>query len=98
MLLDGRYALDGILGAGGAGTVHRAWDRVLDRPVALKMLRSGATDDTVHRARLRAEAQLAGSLQHPGIAQIYDYGEAHPAGVTVRPRRTSPCSSSRASR
>jgi len=57
--------------AGGAGTVHRAWDMVLDRPVALKMLRSGATDDAVHRARLRAEAQLAGSLQHPGIAQIY---------------------------
>ena len=80
VLLDGRYALDGILGAGGAGTVYRAWDRVLERPVALKMLRSGATDDTVHRARLRAEAQLAGSLQHPGIAQIYDYGEAHPAG------------------
>ena len=80
VLFDGRYALDGILGAGGAGTVHRAWDRVLDRPVALKMLRSGASDDTVHRARLRAEAQLAGSLQHPGIAQIYDYGEAHPAG------------------
>ena len=78
VLLDGRYALDGILGAGGAGTVHRAWDRVLDRPVALKMLRSGASDDTVHRARLRAEAQLAGSLQHPGIAQIYDYGEARP--------------------
>jgi eukaryotic-like serine/threonine-protein kinase len=54
VLIDGRYALDGILGAGGAGTVHRAWDRVLDRPVALKMLRSGASDDTVHRARLRA--------------------------------------------
>jgi tRNA A-37 threonylcarbamoyl transferase component Bud32 len=76
VLFDGRYALDGILGAGGTGTVHRAWDRVLDRPVALKMLRSGASDDSVHRIRLRAEAQLAGSLHHPGIAQIYDYGEA----------------------
>jgi serine/threonine-protein kinase len=84
VLFDGRYALDGILGAGGAGTVHRAWDRVLDRPVALKMLRSGG-DDELHRARLRAEAQLAGSLQHPGIAQIYDYGEAHPAGIDGPP-------------
>ena len=80
VLFDGRYALDGILGAGGTGTVHRAWDQVLDRPVALKMLRSGASDDSVHRVRLRAEAQLAGSLQHPGIAQIYDYGEAPAAG------------------
>jgi serine/threonine-protein kinase len=80
VLFDGRYALDGILGAGGTGTVHRAWDRVLDRPVALKMLRSGASDDSVHRVRLRAEAQLAGSLHHPGIAQIYDYGEAPAVG------------------
>ena len=80
MLFDGRYTLDGILGSGGTGTVHRACDRVLDRPVALKMLRSGAGDDPLHRARLRVEAQLAGVLHHPGIAQIYDYGEAPPPG------------------
>jgi serine/threonine-protein kinase len=77
-LFDGRYTLDGILGSGGTGTVQRACDRVLDRPVALKMLRSGAGDDPLHRARLRAEAQLAGALHHPGIAEIYDYGEAPP--------------------
>jgi serine/threonine-protein kinase len=77
-LFDGRYTLDGILGSGGTGTVRRACDRVLDRPVALKMLRSGAGDDPLHRARLRAEAQLAGALHHPGIAEIYDYGEAAP--------------------
>ena len=78
-LFDGRYTLDGILGSGGTGTVRRACDRVLDRPVALKMLRSGAGDDPMHRARLRVEAQLAGALHHPGIAQIYDYGEAPPS-------------------
>ncbi|MCW2794338.1 MAG: Serine/threonine protein kinase [Nocardioides sp.] len=75
-VFDGRYVLQSVLGSGGTGTVHRAWDRVLDRPVALKLLRAGAADDDVHRARLRAEARLAGVLHHPGIAQVYDYGEA----------------------
>lgn len=78
---DGRYELDGVLGSGGSGTVHRAWDRVLDRPVALKLLRPGSDDDGTHQARLRAEARLAGSVHHPGIAQIYDFGEAPPVGA-----------------
>jgi predicted Ser/Thr protein kinase len=73
-VFDGRYTLESVLGSGGTGTVHRAWDRVLDRP--------GAADDEVHRARLRAEAQLAGALHHPGIAQIYDYGEAPAEGAS----------------
>lgn len=73
-LFAGRYALGEVLGSGGSGVVRRAHDRVLDRPVAVKLLRTGA-DDEVVRARLRAEAQLAGSLHHPGIAQVYDYGE-----------------------
>ena len=49
-------------------------DTVLDRPVAVKLLRPGSGDEVV-RARLRAEARLAGALAHPGVAQIYDYGE-----------------------
>ena len=73
-LFAARYALGEVLGSGGSGVVRRAHDTVLDRPVAVKLLRTGADDD-VMRARLRAEAQLAGSLHHPGIAQIYDYGE-----------------------
>ena len=73
-LFGGRYELGELLGSGGTGSVRRAHDPVLDRPVAIKLLRSGAGDD-VMRARLRAEAQLAGQLQHPGIAQVYDFGE-----------------------
>lgn len=69
-----RYSLGDVLGAGGSGVVRRAHDTVLDRPVAIKLLKAGS-DDEVERARLRAEAQLAGSLHHPGIAQVYDYGE-----------------------
>ena len=73
-LFAGRYELVDVLGSGGSGVVRRAHDRVLDRPVAIKLLRTGADDEDL-RARLRAEAQLAGSLHHPGIAQVYDFGE-----------------------
>jgi len=71
---DGRYELHQLVGSGGVGSVRLAHDTLLDRPVAVKMLRSRGADETV-RARMRAEAQLAGVLHHPGIAQVYDYGE-----------------------
>jgi serine/threonine-protein kinase len=73
-LFVGRYELGEVLGSGGTGVVRRARDTVLERPVALKLLRAGTSDEVV-RARLRAEAQLAGALVHPGVAQVYDYGE-----------------------
>ena len=83
---SGRYELHDLLGSGGTGSVRRAHDTLLDRPVAVKMLRGNTSDETV-RARMRAEAQLAGSLHHPGIAQVYDYGEdtlgAEPAPYIV---------------
>ncbi|HEU5038953.1 MAG TPA: serine/threonine-protein kinase [Nocardioides sp.] len=72
-LLDQRYQLVERIGSGGMGTVYRAHDTLLDRPVAVKLLR--ASDDDVHRARLRAEARFAAGLQHPGIVRVYDYGE-----------------------
>ena len=74
-LLNGRYELGDVLGSGGMGQVWRATDTRLARPVAVKILRSGADQDPTARARFRSEAQLAGSLHHPGIAQIYDVGE-----------------------
>jgi serine/threonine-protein kinase len=59
------------------GTVFRAHDTRLDRTVAVKLLHDARHDDevAVTRARLHAEARFAGSLQHPGIVQVYDYGE-----------------------
>ncbi|WP_460799782.1 protein kinase domain-containing protein [Nocardioides pacificus] len=74
-LFDGRYELEAEVGSGGTGSVHRARDTVLGRTVAVKLLRAGGGDDEMQRARLRAEAQLAGALQHPGVAQIFDLGE-----------------------
>lgn len=72
-VIDGRYELGERIGSGGMGTVFRAHDTLLDRPVAVKLLR--ASDDEVHRARLRAEARFAAGLQHPGIVRVFDYGE-----------------------
>lgn len=74
-LFDGRYALLERLGAGGMGSVHLAHDQRLDRDVAIKLLHQHTAPDDVHRARLQVEARLAGSLRHPGIVQVYDYGE-----------------------
>jgi eukaryotic-like serine/threonine-protein kinase len=77
-LLGGRYRLDDSVGAGGMGEVWRATDLVLDRLVAVKLLHPGYARDEQELARFRAEARHAGSLSHPGIAQVYDYHEADP--------------------
>ena len=76
-LLEGRYRLGDRIATGGMGEVWRARDLVLDRPVAVKLLRPGYADHE-GLARFRAEARHAGSLSHPGIARVYDYCEADP--------------------
>ncbi|MGE5288643.1 MAG: serine/threonine-protein kinase [Micromonosporaceae bacterium] len=78
VLLAGRYRLDRAIAAGGVGEVWRAVDVVLDRPVAVKLLRAEYAQHPETVARFRAEARHAGSLTHPGVAQVYDYGEADP--------------------
>ena len=60
---------------GGAGQVWRAVDLVLRRAVAVKMLRPAAAVDPEARARFHAEACNASRLSHPGVAQVYDFGE-----------------------
>ncbi len=51
---------------------------MLDRPVAVKLLRAGYAQHPETFARFRSEARHAGSLSHPGIARVYDYGEGEP--------------------
>jgi eukaryotic-like serine/threonine-protein kinase len=75
-LLSDRYRLDDLIAAGGMGQVWRATDLVLGRPVAVKLLRAEYVQHPETLARFRAEARHAGSLSHPHIARIYDYGEA----------------------
>jgi serine/threonine-protein kinase len=79
-VLADRYELLAPLARGGMGQVWRARDRLLNRTVAVKILRSEFTDDSAFRARFRAEAQHAASLMHPNIASVFDYGEV-PAGT-----------------
>jgi eukaryotic-like serine/threonine-protein kinase len=77
-VVAGRYRLEGRIAAGGMGEVWRGTDVVLGRPVAVKLLRSGCAQDPGSLARFRSEARHAASVSHPGIAQVYDYGQAEP--------------------
>jgi len=65
----------GLIAAGGMGSVYRARDTVLDRTVALKVLRTGG-DDPEFVARFKVEATNAARLSHPNIVQVYDFGYA----------------------
>jgi eukaryotic-like serine/threonine-protein kinase len=73
--LADRYELVELLATGGMGQVWRARDLLLQRTVAVKVLRSEYTGDPTFVARFRAEAQHAASLSHPNIAAVFDYGE-----------------------
>ena len=73
-VVGGRYELRGPLGEGGMATLHRAWDRQLEREVAVKSLREQYGSDPGFAARFRQEARSAGSLSHPNIVSVYDYG------------------------
>jgi serine/threonine-protein kinase len=75
-LLAGRYQLDEPIGTGGYCQVWRATDTVLSRPVAVKLLHAGYARQAETLDRFKAEAQHAGSLSHPNIARVYDYGES----------------------
>ena len=69
----GKYIRARLLGIGGMGEVWLAWDRKLKRWVALKLLKRESRQDLL---RLKREAQLAGALNHPHIAPVYEVGEA----------------------
>ncbi|MGE5131998.1 MAG: serine/threonine-protein kinase [Gemmatimonadota bacterium] len=77
-ILENRYRLADRIAVGGMGEVWRAEDLLLSRAVAVKLLRPAYAQDDSGRTRFRAEARYAGSLSHPNIAQIYDYGAGEP--------------------
>ena len=74
-LLAGRYEITEPIATGGMGEVWKARDRVLDRIVAAKVLKSEFTGDPSFLARFRNEARHTAALAHPNIASVYDYGE-----------------------
>ncbi|WP_369257352.1 serine/threonine-protein kinase [Geodermatophilus amargosae] len=79
-ILAGRYEITEPIATGGMGEVWRARDRVLDRVVAAKVLRSEFTGDPSFVARFRNEARHTAALSHPNIASVYDYGETEAGG------------------
>lgn len=72
-VLDDRYQLEAVLGRGGMADVYRASDRVLSRPVAVKVLRD-TTDDERDRRRFTAEARTLAGLSHPHLVMLLDAG------------------------
>ena len=62
------------LGRGAMGVTYRAQDTLLDRPVALKVVRVHMPDSTSHRTRFLHEARRAAALRHPNVASIHQYG------------------------
>lgn len=70
-----RYRLETKIASGGMGTVYRAVDERLRRPVAVKLLREHLIEDERALERFRREAQAVASLTHPNIARVYDYVE-----------------------
>ena len=75
----GKYPITDVIGKGAMGVVYRGYDPVIKRPVAIKTIRKELIDDEdkteTLSGRFRREAQAAGTLNHPGIVAVYEYGE-----------------------
>jgi serine/threonine-protein kinase len=73
-LLINRYQLEDRVGTGGMAVVYRARDLMLERTVAIKVLREDFTRDAAFRDRFRQEAKAAANLSHPNIVTVHDFG------------------------
>src|SRR5690606_22669443 len=80
-VLDQRYRIDARIGVGGMGVVFRATHVIIDKPLAIKVLRSehAAHPEVVQRFLL--EAQLASQIKHPNVVDISDYGQIVAGGA-----------------
>ncbi len=77
-----RFVLEREIGAGGMARVFLGRDEVLDRPVAVKVLRAGFEESEIS-ARFRREGRTAARLSHPNIVRVYDAGEGEFEGREV---------------
>jgi len=73
-VLNNRYQLDRSLGAGGMSVVYLARDLMLERTVAIKVLREDYSSNLEFRERFRQEAKAAANLSHPNIVTVHDFG------------------------
>ncbi|WP_246835134.1 serine/threonine-protein kinase [Micromonospora sp. MH33] len=81
-LIGDRYRLVDRIAAGGMGEVWRAVDQTLKRTVAVKVLHSRVMTDASAGERFRREARAMAALRHPGVAEVYDYGETTLPGAS----------------
>ena len=75
VLLNNRYRLLELVGSGGMAIVYKGVDTLLQRRVAVKVLREGFASDPAFLARFQREARAAANLDHPGIVTVYDVGQ-----------------------
>lgn len=74
IILSNRYRLEERLGSGGMSIVYRAHDLMLERTVAIKLLRKDYSNNPQFRQQFRQEAKAAASLSHPNIVTVHDFG------------------------
>jgi eukaryotic-like serine/threonine-protein kinase len=77
-LIGGRYRLDAEIGRGGMSTVYRAFDTVLERPVAIKLMHRDIAADADQLERFRRESRSVAQLNHPHVVTVIDAGEEAP--------------------
>jgi serine/threonine-protein kinase len=77
------YEISRRLGAGGSGVVYLATDTLLQRPVVLKILRTGLLSAEQLRSTMLREARLASAIEHPNVCAIYEVGESGDEGYIV---------------
>lgn len=82
-ILLGRYEIEELVGEGGMSTVYRAYDRVLARTVAIKVLREQFSSNETSKGRFRKEALAAAKLSHPNIVGVFDVGTDGPLDFIV---------------
>jgi serine/threonine-protein kinase len=74
MRLAGRYRVERSLGRGGGGEVHLAYDEVLERRVAVKLV-TGPGGEAADRERILREARAVSGLSHPGIVTVHEVAQ-----------------------
>ncbi len=74
-VLDQRYRIDGKIGEGSMGLVYRATHVIIDKPLAIKVLRSELALEPEVVQRFLQEAQLASRIKHPNVVEVSDYGQ-----------------------
>ena len=74
-IIGNRYQITKLIGKGGMAEVYLAWDNILNREVAIKILKSDMADDDLALERFKREAGATTQLSHPNIVDVYDVGD-----------------------